>query len=731
MREDGRVSSTVAEPAASARRSFKGLFDLLGRRRRWSGMASALARARRQAEAAEEKAREAEGQLRDALEALPEGIVFLDAEGRYILWNRRYEEIYEGSADLFAPGVKLADTLRIGVERGQYPEAIGREEEWLAERLAHFDRPGGRHEQQLADGRWIMIEERATSGGGTIGIRVDITEMKQREASFRLLFQDNPVPMFLYDRETLRITGVNARAAAHYGYRPERLTGSSILGIFDDPSPEDRALIRRLGERTQGSERTWRHRKADGKAIEVTLFASELTSDGRPTIVLAAIDVTERRKAEARVAHMARHDALTGLANRVHHRERVEQALAELAATGTGFATLLIDLDNFKAVNDTLGHSIGDKLLVGIAERLRACAGDAATVARLGGDEFVMLLPASDEEELRAIAERVVAEVSEPVEIESHRIVVGASVGIAIAPQHGENPDRLLKSADVALYQAKADGKGRSRFFEQGMDEHLLARRSLELDLRTALAAGDLQLYYQPLVNLSDEGVVGFEALLRWHHPERGWVSPEQFIPLAEEIGLIGDIGRMVLQRACRDAMAWPPDMKVAVNLSPMQFKTCKVLETVVSALAQSGLAPERLEIEITEALLVERTESVLATLNGLRALGVGISMDDFGTGYSSLSYLRSFPFTKIKIDRSFMRNLGSCSESRAIVRAIVGLGASLKMTVTAEGIERAEDLAYLQGEGCMEGQGFYFSPARPPEELAELMGSIGRRSAA
>jgi diguanylate cyclase (GGDEF)-like protein/PAS domain S-box-containing protein len=689
----------------------------------------ALAEAKDKAVAAERAAQTAHDRLRDALDVLPEGIVFLDPDGRYVLWNERYAEIYRKSADHFRPGARFAETLRIGVMRGDYPAAVGREEEWIAERLGKLASPGARHEQQLADGRWIMIEERRTREGGTIGIRVDVTEMKRREASFRTLFEDNPVPMLVYDRETQRILAVNAAGLDLYLYSLPTMLGMRLA----DLCCSERADAQSGGLRSTGynpPEEAARHRKADGASIDVAIFSRSLVYDGQAAVIASVIDITERRRAETRIAHMARHDALTDLPNRVLYRERLDEAL--LSSTGAGLAVLFVDLDQFKSVNDTLGHPAGDALLRQVAERIRNAVTEGATVARLGGDEFAILIEGkTTPHEIDAFARHVIAVISEPYDLEGHRFVIGATIGIAIAPADGADPDKLLKNADLALYRAKADGRGTCRFFEAEMDARVQARRALELDLRCALSEGGIEVHYQPLVNVASGKVAGFEALVRWRHPEHGIVSPATFVPIAEETGLIGQLGEFVLRQSCMDARDWPDEIKIAVNLSPIQFKSCNLLALVTSAIETAGIRASRLEIEITESLLVEKNESTLAALNGLRALGVGISMDDFGTGYSSLSYLRSFPFTKIKIDQSFVSRLSENRDSQAIVRAIIGLGTSLGMTVTAEGVEQAQDLAYLRKHGCTEAQGFLFSHARPAAEAAKLVAPDSAHAAA
>jgi diguanylate cyclase (GGDEF)-like protein/PAS domain S-box-containing protein len=692
--------------------------------------ADALGVARAEAEAAVEQARQAHARLRDAIDILPEGIVFLDADGRYILWNKQYAEIYRRSADLFAPGARLEDTLRIGVARGDYPEAIGREEEWLAERLMLLHNPRGRHEQRLSDGRVILIEERRTSEGGVIGLRVDITEMKQREASFRLLFDGNPVPMFVCDRAEQRILAVNDAAIEHYGYDRRTFVTLGLRDIHDPSEQADLADIANASSENQ-SGRTWTHRKSDGTPIDVAIFSRLLSYENRAATLIAAIDITERKRAEARVAFMAHHDALTSLPNRVLLRLRMEEMLTRMRRSGEGIATLCIDLDNFKTVNDTLGHPFGDLLLQAVADRLRSVVREEDIVARLGGDEFAILQTGiGGPDDVSAFAQRVLATIGEPYDLDGHPVCAGASVGIAVAPGDGADADRLLKNADMALYRAKGDGKNTFRFFEAEMDARAQARRGLEVDLRKALASEGFALHYQPLVDLASGEITGFEALLRWPHAGRGMIPPAEFIPVAEETGLISQIGAFVLRKACADAACWPDNVKVAVNLSPLQFRTGNLLQIVIDALKGSGLSPRRLELEITETLLLERSESVLATLHALRALGVRISMDDFGTGYSSLSYLRSFPFDKIKIDRSFVHGLRTQADSQAIVRAIISLGASLGITITAEGVENESDLACLKAEGCNEGQGYLFAKAQPQREVLRLFKEMKKKVA-
>jgi diguanylate cyclase (GGDEF)-like protein len=421
-------------------------------------------------------------------------------------------------------------------------------------------------------------------------------------------------------------------------------------------------------------------------------------------------DITERRRAEATLAFLARHDALTQLPNRTLFQERLTQALATTRRQA-GCAVLLLDLDGFKPVNDALGHPLGDALLKSVAARMQSTIRDVDTVARLGGDEFAIIqVGVASPDQVAALAERAIAAVDQPFDIDGHRIFVGASIGIALAPSDGTTCDTLLRNADIALYLAKAEGRGTYRLFEPEMDARVQGRRALEFDLRDAMADGAFDLEYQPVVESHTGKALGFEALIRWNHPVRGMIGPADFIPIAEDTGLIVPIGKWVLRQACMAATAWPDDIGVAVNLSAVQFRGGHLLGAVEAALAESGLAPSRLELEITESVLLQKSDDRLATLHRLRALGVRIALDDFGTGYSSLSYLRSFPFDKIKIDRSFIADLATNLESLVIVRTIIGLAIGLGMAVTAEGVETTEQMAVLREEGCAQMQGDLFS---------------------
>ena len=432
-------------------------------------------------------------------------------------------------------------------------------------------------------------------------------------------------------------------------------------------------------------------------------------------------DITERQGAAEQIARMARHDALTDLPNRVTFRERLQYELKRVKR-GECLAVLCLDLDQFKSINDTLGHPIGDELLKIIADRLRGCVRGPDTVARLGGDEFAIIMTQmQDPSDATALSRRIRGSITKPYQINGHQVITDISIGISIAPTDGIEPDILLKNADMALYGAKADGRGTYRFFEQDMDTRMKARRELEMDLRKALQNKEFELHYQPLVTLKTNEISAFEALLRWNHPTRGLTSPAEFIPIAEETGLIISIGEWVLKTACQEAANWPDYVKVAVNLSPSQLNNRNLVMLVRGALSESGLSARRLQLEITETVLLQNTFSTLATLHELRKFGVQIAMDDFGTGYSSLSYLRSFPFDKIKIDRSFIQDLSNGREPLAIVHAIAGLAKGLNMIATAEGVETQQQLDALLAIGCNEMQGYLFSRAVPAKDLGQF----------
>jgi diguanylate cyclase (GGDEF)-like protein len=502
-----------------------------------------------------------------------------------------------------------------------------------------------------------------------------------------------------------------------------RVAGGSLFAHEVDPYIAD--VLTRVG---RGVEFNKTVKLRDGRII---CNVNHPMADGGWVATLE--DVTEEKRAEAQIVHAAHHDALTGLPNRIQFAAQLEHALKRVRR-GERLAVLYIDLDHLKRVNDTLGHPIGDALLKGVAVRLLGCVRDIDTVARLSGDEFAIIQsPIDRPSDAAALATRIREAIRAPIDLNGHQIVVDTSIGISVAPDDGHELDELLKTADIALYEAKNTGRGTYCFYEAKMTERMQARAKLENDLRGALAKGEFELFYQPLVNLKDNRIIAFEALLRWHHPERGMVSPAEFIPVAEEIGLIIPLGEWVLRTACAEAATWPSDINVSVNVSPLQLNNKGLVNAVVSAIASARIPASRLEIELTESVFFEKTFANIATLKHLHELGVRFVMDDFGTGYSSLSYLLSFPFSKIKIDRSFIAGLSDNKESRAIVRAVAALARNLNMDVTAEGVETDKQLQQVRILECTEMQGFLFSRPLPAAEMHRqfLSGRKNTKSAA
>jgi len=675
-----------------------------------------------------------------ALESIPYGFCVWSSDFHLVMWNKHYLDIYGFPARRIEKGMPLDAVVRLSAEMGNHPDQSPEEflESYKAELLNNRSGLRAKVRELVEGGRTIETAHVYSPGLGWVITHEDVTEsiaeteivqkrkreLEQQNLRLNAVVNNIGQGLCMYDVHG-RLVVCNAPYARIYDL-PEALLqpGTALEDIL--------AHLFDRGMQAGGNREDylrWRRdiiaRGAFGKTIHelagrIIMMQQHPMKDGG--WVSTHEDITEQRQQEARIQHLARHDALTELPNRIQFLEEMASVPADLAR-GQLAAVLCIDLDHFKDVNDTLGHAIGDKVLKLVSARLWGTTRENDVLARIGGDEFSLLLrQVGKPADAASIAERITRVIAAPFSIDGHQIVIGASVGIAMAPADGETADQLIKSADLALYRAKSDGRSTYHFFERGMDQAIQLRRSIESGLRLALARQEFRLVFQPLVGLEENRVTCFEALLRWDHAERGTISPAEFIPIAEETGMIVPIGEWVLREACRTATTWPTEARVAVNLSSVQFKNKQLYDTVVSALKDSGLAPTRLELEITESLLLADNEPTLATLHKLRALGIRISMDDFGTGYSSLSYLRSFPFDKIKIDRSFMRDLEQKGDSLAIIKAVIGLGHSLGMSTTAEGIETEEQLAAVREQGCNEVQGFLFSPPIGADAVIEML---------
>ncbi len=666
--------------------------------------------------------RSAQGLLADAVQGSIEGIVVADASGRIVLANDR-------AASLL--GLDPAET-------GRHTLAASRGTAVADALLAMPGTATATAETRSDDGRWLRISRSPTRNGGFVAVCTDVSLLKEQEDQLKrgnsqldaalsnmlqgLCLYDAGGGLLVYNRRFCDMLGIDAAALR---------AGMSLCEVADlvaATSPDGRAFDLLM------EQQALLQRGVGGSLCRSIRRDCIVSLKQQPTAeggwIATYEDVTQRYEAEERIITMARRDALTGLANRMVFGERLEEASAGLV-DGTGFATLCLDLDRFKEVNDTLGHPVGDSLLRGAAERLQNCLRETDLVARLGGDEFAIVQASPQpREDAVALARRLIAAFQEPFALDGNTVQVGLSIGISLAPEHGTSPEKLLKSADLALYRAKGAGRGCWSFFDEEMDLELRKRRALESDLKLAIGNGEFELVFQPIVDLHRQRIACCEALLRWRHPKRGYVSPAEFIPLAEETGSIGEIGAWVLRNACAEAMTWPAGIGVAVNVSAVQFKNAAVVRAVMEALSASGLPPQRLELEITESVLLTDNVATLATLHTLKRIGVRVAMDDFGTGFSSLSYLQSFPFDKIKIDQSFVRSLDATGNARLIVRSVIGLGRSLGMTTTAEGIETEAQLEQLRLEGCEQGQGYLFSRPVPSVRIRELVSTIGRSAA-
>lgn len=561
--------------------------------------------------------------------------------------------------------------------------------------------------------------------------------LKASELRYRRLFETANDGILLIDSETAQVTDVNPALAAMLGQ--DRL---DLLSRTMSELPPFRnvvachTMIEELRELEHIKYDDWVLETAHGSLIDVEVVANLYQADGNHVVQCNFRNISDRKEAEARIRYMALHDALTGLPNRVLLADRLAMATAQARRNKNKVALLMLDLDHFKHINDSLGHHIGDQLLEAVAVRLRSCLRESDTAARLGGDEFVICLSdIASAEDAEIVARKVLALFAEVFPIEKHNLHIGTSVGISLYPDDGEDSGGLLRAADTAMYDAKENGRGTFRFFTPELNAAAQRWHRLGNDIRGACARGEFVLHYQPQIAIHSSEITGLETLLRWNHPQEGLISPTLFIPLLEELGLMADVGKWVLETACVQNAQWQaeglPPVRVAVNLSAQQFYRGDIVQAVKHALERSGLDPQWLELELTESLTLDDTETPLHIMRDLKTLGVTLSLDDFGTGWSSLSYLRRFPLDRIKIDRSFMRDVTTHSNTAAVVHSILSLARSLGLDCIAEGVETQEQLGYLQGELCDEVQGFLFSEAVPAQDMPEMLRSAHRPKAA
>ena len=789
-------------------------------------------------------------QLDTALENMSQGLCMFDAAQRLIVCNKQYASLYGLNDQQTRPGTMLRTILQYRIAKGSAPED---HESYINGRLneVSINKPY-QIVNRLRDGRYVSIVHRPMADGGWVATHEDVTEAKRREESFRLLFDNNPVAMWVFEYETLRFLAVNDAAIKQYGYSREQFLTMTVPNIRAEQNDEFAPLLSAIPQTLNG-EYVGQHKRADGTKFHVVVYSRTLNydnrearlvaihditdrklavdelrrtkkfldtvienipmpmvvktvkdsrftllnrageelfgishalvigktphdvfdreraeriiaqdqqalrseqplfvqdhivptpdqgvrlvtskkvaiqgDDGKPEYLLTLLDdVTERRQAEQRIAHMAHSDPLTDLPNRAAFNTHLAATLGLAEAESKSFAILALDLDGFKQINDVYGHTVGDLLLCRVADRLRT-VGDGVFIARLGGDEFTIIAGSEDRSSVAKLADRLLAAFADDFEVGCHRLRQQLSIGVAIYPVDGTDAKTLMNNADAALYRAKAEDRGFVTFFEAEMGARLRERAALQTDLRSAIERNELRLNYQPQLKMTGEATA-FEALARWHSPTRGIVAPADFIPLAEESSLILLIGEWVLREACREAASWSKPLRVAINISPIQFRHGDLPRLVHSVLLETGLAPGRLELEITEGVLIDDFSRAVSILRRLKSLGVQIALDDFGTGYSSLSYLHSFPFDKIKIDRSFISGLESNHHSIAIVRAVIGLSRSLNIPILAEGVETQAQHAFLAREGCDEVQGYLTGR---PMEIANYADVVGRNAA-
>ena len=667
-----------------------------------------------------------------ALNNMNQGLCMFDADDRLVVWNQRYVDMYKVDPAGIWLGCTVRDLLDARIAAGTFPLEPGGYDHDLRASL----REGRTYSVniELSDGRIMSVVNQPTKGGGWVATHEDITERKRAEHALEhtrhfldTILENVPSPILVKGYPSLRYLLINRAAAQYLGVEKSAMLGKTaaealptMAGLIE---AKDRKLVE-VGGVTFADEHAI-VTPGNGTRIITTTRLPVMGDDGKPEYLITVVrDLTDRKRHEQRIAHMAHHDSLTDLPNRAAFNECIGATIERAAIAKEKFALLCIDLDRFKAINDVFGHVVGDAMLREVSARLQeTCQG--AFLARLGGDEFSIITPTGAQpEDAELLAERLCAALDADIDIGGHALRVGLTVGVALYPQDGADATSLFANADAALDRAKSEARGSIRFYESSMDQQLRDKRALQQDLRMAIARDELALHYQPQSKINGD-VTGFEALARWHHPAHGMVPPNVFIPLAEENGNIIEIGAWILRTACREAASWPRPLHIAINLSPVQFQHGDLPTLVHEILLETGLSPTRLELEITEGVLIGDFTRAVAILRRLKNLGVRIAMDDFGTGYSSLSYLQSFPFDKIKIDQAFIANLTHSQQSATIIRAVIALGRGLSLPVVAEGVETEEQLKFLADESCDGIQGYYVGRPKPIGDYAEMVGRV------
>jgi diguanylate cyclase (GGDEF)-like protein/PAS domain S-box-containing protein len=682
-------------------------------------------------------------QLDAAIDNMTQGLLMFDASERIVVCNRRYIEMYGLSPEVVKPGCSFHDLIAHRKETGSFKGDIDQYHREVRQGLA--GNIASSRTIQTSDGRSIRIVDQPMINGGWVATHEDITEqlrsrieLERMQTFLNTVIENVPATVLVKDAQEQRYVLINRSAEQILGISREQVIGKHAFEIFPPRTADvivarDVELLERAGELFHATHQI--ETPNNGLRLVESRRIAIPDKDGKPEYLLGVIeDVTERARADERIKYMAHHDLLTGLSNRALFMEKIEEAGARLRRRGETFTVFMLDLDRFKYVNDSLGHPEGDALLKETARRLKAALRETDVLARLGGDEFAILQTgeANQREDAIELARRIIDVITEPYDINGNKVAIGTSIGVAMAPVDGIEPSELMKKADLALYRMKSEGRNGYRFFDAQMTADAVALHQLEHDLREAMQRNELEVYYQPVVDGKTRQPVGAEALVRWRHPKKGFIPPDKFIPLAEETGLIVQLGEWVLQTACAEAAKWPAPLKIAVNLSAVQFKKSNLLDVVMCVLVESGLPPDRLELEITESMLIENDVNISDMIRQLKNLGVSIALDDFGTGYSSLSYLTKFPFDKIKIDKSFTQNLIKRVECRAIVSSVRALGHGLDILTTAEGVETEQQFEVLRAAGINLVQGYLFGRPCPASELdAVYFSLLGRTESA